>query len=139
MLRISCFVSLIVAVFVSAALAAEPVVIGADPSMTGNVAAYGGMGWSGISIAKKMRPEVLGRPIEVKLADTKSDKVESANACFEADREGKGSGSDRRDDIRQHDRRSSHSRDKGNSDDFSDSDKSDCYPTQKVDLPCVFH
>jgi branched-chain amino acid transport system substrate-binding protein len=80
MARISCFVSLIVAVFVSAAFAAEPVIIGAYLSMTGNVAAYGGMGWSGISIGKKMRPEVLGRPIEVKLADTKSDKVESANA-----------------------------------------------------------
>ncbi len=38
------------------------------------------MGWDGISIAKKMEPEVLGRTVEVKLADTKSDKVESANA-----------------------------------------------------------
>jgi branched-chain amino acid transport system substrate-binding protein len=71
------FASLIVAAPV---LAAEPIVIGAYLSMTGNVAAYGGMGWDGITIARKMEPEVLGRPVEVKLADTKSDKVESANA-----------------------------------------------------------
>ncbi len=48
--------------------------------MTGNVATYGGMGWDGISIARKMEPEVLGRPVEVRLVDTKSEKVESANA-----------------------------------------------------------
>ncbi len=60
--------------------AADPVVVGAYLSMTGNVAAYGQMGWSGITIAKKMEPEVLGRPVDVRLADTKSDKVESANA-----------------------------------------------------------
>jgi branched-chain amino acid transport system substrate-binding protein len=62
------------------AFSAEPVALGAYLSMTGNVAAYGGMGWDGISIARKMEPEVLGRPVEVKLVDTKSDKVESANA-----------------------------------------------------------
>lgn len=62
------------------AIAADPIVLGAYLSMTGNVAAYGGMGWDGITIAKKMEPEVLGRPVEVKLVDTKSDKVESANA-----------------------------------------------------------
>ncbi len=60
--------------------AAEPIVLGAYLSMTGGVASYGQMGWSGITIAKKMEPEVLGRPVEVKLVDTKSDKVESANA-----------------------------------------------------------
>jgi branched-chain amino acid transport system substrate-binding protein len=58
----------------------DPVVIGAYLSMTGNVAAFGQMGWDGISIARKMEPEVLGRPVEVMLEDTKSDKVESANA-----------------------------------------------------------
>jgi branched-chain amino acid transport system substrate-binding protein len=60
--------------------AAEPIVLGAYLSMTGGVASYGQMGWSGITIAKKIEPEVLGRPVEVKLVDTKSDKVESANA-----------------------------------------------------------
>jgi len=60
--------------------AAEPIVIGAYLPMTGVVAAYGQMGWSGITVAKAMEPEVLGRPVEVKLVDTKSDKVDAANA-----------------------------------------------------------
>jgi hypothetical protein len=38
------------------AFSAEPVALGAYLSMTGNVAAYGGMGWDGISIARKMEP-----------------------------------------------------------------------------------
>jgi branched-chain amino acid transport system substrate-binding protein len=66
--------------FAISAPAADPIVLGAYLSMTGNVAAYGQMGWDGISIARKMQPEVLGRPVEVRLVDTKSDKVESANA-----------------------------------------------------------
>ncbi|MEW6113728.1 MAG: ABC transporter substrate-binding protein [Thermodesulfobacteriota bacterium] len=71
---------LCITVLAPGATAAEPVVIGAYLSMTGNVAAYGQMAWSGISIGKKMRSEVMGRPVDVKLADTKSDKIESANA-----------------------------------------------------------
>jgi branched-chain amino acid transport system substrate-binding protein len=55
-------------------------VIGAYLPMTGNVAAYGQMGWEGVLLAKKMEPEVLGRPVELRLTDTKSDKVEAANA-----------------------------------------------------------
>jgi branched-chain amino acid transport system substrate-binding protein len=62
------------------AIAAEPVKIGTYLPMTGVVAAYGQMGWSGIEAAKKMEPEVLGRPVEITLVDTKSDKVEAANA-----------------------------------------------------------
>lgn len=80
MLKVLSVAVLCVAVFACSAWAAEPIVIGAYLSMTGNVAAYGQMGWSGISIGKKMRSEVLGRPVDVRLADTKSDKMESANA-----------------------------------------------------------
>jgi branched-chain amino acid transport system substrate-binding protein len=65
---------------ISPATAVEPVVIGAYMPMTGGVAAFGQMCWSGIETAKKMEPEVLGRPVELKLVDTRSDKVESANA-----------------------------------------------------------
>jgi branched-chain amino acid transport system substrate-binding protein len=65
---------------VSAAWAAEPVLIGAFLPMTGSVAAYGQMAWSGITVAHSMEGMVLGRPVEIKLVDTKSDKVESANA-----------------------------------------------------------
>jgi branched-chain amino acid transport system substrate-binding protein len=60
--------------------AADPIRIGAYLPMTGLVAAYGQMGWAGITMANKMEPTVLGRPVELKLVDTKSDKVESANA-----------------------------------------------------------
>jgi branched-chain amino acid transport system substrate-binding protein len=80
MARILCVLSVLSLTLAPATWAAEPVVIGAYLSMTGGVASYGQMGWSGISIAKKMQPEVLGRPVDVKLVDTKSDKVESANA-----------------------------------------------------------
>lgn len=62
------------------AAAAEPVPIGAYMPMTGSVAAFGQMCWSAIETARKMEPTVLDRPVELKLVDTKSDKVESANA-----------------------------------------------------------
>lgn len=48
--------------------------------MTGSVAAFGQMGWDGFQTARKIQPEALGRPVELKLSDTKSDKVDSANA-----------------------------------------------------------
>ncbi len=67
-------------VLVAPAWAADPINIGVYLPMTGNVAAYGQMAWSGITLARKMEPEVLGRPVDLKLVDTKSDKVESANA-----------------------------------------------------------
>jgi branched-chain amino acid transport system substrate-binding protein len=80
MSRILCVLSILLMVGLASVWAAEPVVIGAYLPMTGNVAAYGQMAWDGITIAKKMEPEVLNRPVDVRLADTKSDKVESANA-----------------------------------------------------------
>lgn len=79
MSRVLAVVVLLVA-FVSSACAAEPIILGAYLPITGGVAAYGEMAWSGVSIAKKMEPQVLGRPVDVRLVDTKSDKVESANA-----------------------------------------------------------
>jgi branched-chain amino acid transport system substrate-binding protein len=60
--------------------AAETIKIGAYLPMTGAVAAYGQDAWNGIQIAREMRPTVLGRNVELVLADTKSDKIESANA-----------------------------------------------------------
>jgi branched-chain amino acid transport system substrate-binding protein len=38
------------------------------------------MEWSGIQVAKEMEPEVLGKKIEVVLEDTKSEKIDAANA-----------------------------------------------------------
>lgn len=80
MLRKLSVMTLLVLAFSSSVWAADPVVIGAYMPMTGGVAAFGQMCWSGIETARKMEPEVLGRPVELKLVDTKSDKVESANA-----------------------------------------------------------
>ncbi len=62
-------------------LAAEPVVIGVNLSMTGGAAAYGQMSWDGIKIAQQMRPAVLGRPVKLALADNKTEPVEAANAA----------------------------------------------------------
>jgi branched-chain amino acid transport system substrate-binding protein len=60
--------------------AQEVIKIGAFLPMTGAVAAYGDMEWSGIQVAKDMEPTVLGKKIDVVLVDTKSDKIEAANA-----------------------------------------------------------
>jgi branched-chain amino acid transport system substrate-binding protein len=47
--------------------------------MTGSVAAYGKMEWSGIQIANSMEPEVLGKKIDLVLLDTKSEQIEASN------------------------------------------------------------
>ncbi|MHC1743521.1 MAG: ABC transporter substrate-binding protein [Syntrophobacteraceae bacterium] len=67
-------------VFVGSAQAQDVIKVGAYLPMTGAVAAYGESEWAGIQIARDMEPEVLGKKIELKLADTKSDKIEAANA-----------------------------------------------------------
>ena len=79
-MRVLSAILLVFSITAASVCAAEPIVIGAYLPMTGNVAAYGQMGWEGVLLAKKMEPEVLGRPVELRLADTKSDKVEAANA-----------------------------------------------------------
>jgi len=48
--------------------------------MTGGVAAYGKMAWSGIQIAQSMEPEVLGKKLDLILLDTKSEQIEASNA-----------------------------------------------------------
>ncbi len=70
----------IVALGIGCALAAEPVKIGVYYPMTGPSAVYGQIGYKGLQLAQKDRPEVLGRKVELFLTDNKSDKVESANA-----------------------------------------------------------
>lgn len=63
-----------------ASLAAENVKIGAYLPMTGAVAAYGQDAWKGIQMAREMNGRVLGRKVDLVLVDTKSDKIEAANA-----------------------------------------------------------
>lgn len=48
--------------------------------MTGPSAAGGEMTVEGIELAWEIKPEVLGRPVEIIVVDNKSDKVEAANA-----------------------------------------------------------
>lgn len=66
----------------SAVMAAEPIKIGLDLDMTGGVAAYGQMGYEGIQVIQEIvKPEVLGRPVQFVLVDSKSDKAEAAVAA----------------------------------------------------------
>lgn len=62
------------------AQSADTIKLGAYLPMTGAVAAYGDMEWTGIQVARDMEPEVLGKKVEIVLVDTKSDKIEAANA-----------------------------------------------------------
>jgi branched-chain amino acid transport system substrate-binding protein len=61
-------------------LAADTIKIGAWLPMTGAVAAYGQDAWSGLQIAQEMKPTILGKKVELVVVDTKSDKIEAANA-----------------------------------------------------------
>jgi branched-chain amino acid transport system substrate-binding protein len=67
-MRVLSAILLVFSITAASVCAAEPIVIGAYLPMTGNVAAYGQMGWEGVLLAKKMEPEVLGRPVELRLA-----------------------------------------------------------------------
>jgi branched-chain amino acid transport system substrate-binding protein len=70
----------VLAGMVGPATAEETIKIGAYLPMTGSVAGYGQQEWAGIQIANEMQPTVLGKKIELVLTDTKSDKIEAANA-----------------------------------------------------------
>lgn len=61
--------------------AQETVKIGVYLPMTGGVASFGQMEWAGIQTAQAMKPKVLGKKVELFLVDTKSDKIEAANAA----------------------------------------------------------
>jgi len=58
----------------------DTIKIGVFLPMTGGVAAYGQGSWQGIQVARDMEPTVLGKKVELFLADDKSDKIEAANA-----------------------------------------------------------
>lgn len=60
--------------------AAEPVKIGLYLPMTGAAAAMGQMVWEGVQIAHRLQPRILNREVKLLLTDTKSDRIEAANA-----------------------------------------------------------
>lgn len=48
--------------------------------MTGAAAAMGQMVWEGVQVAYKLEPRILGQKVKLVLADTRSDKIDAANA-----------------------------------------------------------
>ena len=60
--------------------AAAQITIGCYLPMTGSAAAMGQMVWEGVQIAHKLKPRVLNKEVKLDLVDTKSDKMEAANA-----------------------------------------------------------
>lgn len=60
--------------------AAAQIKIGCYLPMTGAAAAMGQMVWEGAQVAHKLKPRVLGQEVKLVLVDTKSDKMEAANA-----------------------------------------------------------
>lgn len=60
--------------------AAAEINIGCYLPMTGPAAAMGQMVWEGVQIANKLKPKVLNQEVKLVLVDTRSDKMEAANA-----------------------------------------------------------
>ncbi len=60
--------------------AAAAIKIGLYLPITGPAAAMGQMVWEGVQVAHKLQPQVLGQPVELVLMDTRSDRIEAANA-----------------------------------------------------------
>lgn len=63
-----------------AAPAGAAVKIGLYLPMTGSAAAMGHMVWEGVQTAHRMQPQILGQAAELMLVDTRSDRIEAANA-----------------------------------------------------------
>jgi branched-chain amino acid transport system substrate-binding protein len=63
-----------------AAPAAADIKIGLYLPMTGPAAAMGQMVWEGVQVAHQLQPQVLGQPVKLVLVDTRSDRIEAANA-----------------------------------------------------------
>lgn len=60
--------------------AAADIKIGLYLPMTGPAAAMGQMVWEGVQVAHQLQPQVLGQPVKLVLVDTRSDRIEAANA-----------------------------------------------------------
>lgn len=60
--------------------AAAEIKVGLYLPMTGPAAAMGQMVWEGVQVAHQLQPQVLGQPVKLVLVDTRSDRIEAANA-----------------------------------------------------------
>jgi len=67
-------------VVLAGAPAAGEVKIGLYLPMSGGAAAMGQMVWEGVQVAHRLQPRVLGQEVKLILLDTRSDRIESANA-----------------------------------------------------------
>lgn len=76
-LKILCLIAFL---FSSMTASAQEISIGCYIPMTGSAAAMGQVVWKGIEIAQRLKPDVLGKKVKLVLVDTKSDKIEAANA-----------------------------------------------------------
>jgi branched-chain amino acid transport system substrate-binding protein len=73
--------ALIAALMLSLAVpAAAEIKIGLYLPMTGPAAAMGQMVWEGVQVAHRLKPRVLEQSVELVLVDTRSDRIEAANA-----------------------------------------------------------
>jgi branched-chain amino acid transport system substrate-binding protein len=59
---------------------AAEIKIGLYLPMTGPAAAMGQMVWEGVQVAHQLQPQVLGQPVKLVLVDTRSDRIDAANA-----------------------------------------------------------
>ena len=71
---------LMVALVLMLSAPAAAVKIGLYLPMTGPAAAMGQMVWEGVQVAHQLQPRVLGQPVQLVLVDTRSDRIEAANA-----------------------------------------------------------
>src|SRR5512139_3467299 len=60
--------------------AAADIKLGLYLPVTGPAAAMGQMVWEGVQVAHQLQPQVLGQPVQLVLVDTRSDRIEAANA-----------------------------------------------------------
>jgi branched-chain amino acid transport system substrate-binding protein len=65
---------------IMAAPALAEIKIGLYLPMTGSAAAMGQMVWEGVQVAHQLQPQVLGQSVKLVLLDTRSDRIEAANA-----------------------------------------------------------
>ncbi|MBM4289067.1 MAG: ABC transporter substrate-binding protein [Deltaproteobacteria bacterium] len=77
LVKIICF---LIIVSHCATATAQEIVIGCYIPMTGSAAAMGQVVWKGLEVAQRLRPQVLGKNVKLVLLDTKSDRIEAANA-----------------------------------------------------------
>ena len=82
MMRFLWWIPSLLLALMSPVLAQDSTLIGVYLPLSGNLGAAGRLMLEGIRVAHTMRPQVLNRPVELKVVDTRSEKVEAANAVF---------------------------------------------------------